>query len=285
MDGTCNSVRGVSHLHAPPGIHLLALDIDGTLAPEEGVPSEPIVTAVRDVHEVGMEIMLVTGRPLHAVGDVAQALGLDELWVGSSNGAVLSVHAQGEWSIVATEVFDPRPAISAVHATDPDAGLVCEVPGQGYAVSRPLPSAVGQEPHIPWTEIPASTTFAAIASQDLSLDALTQLATGKGANVMPWHWEGWNVVDLQPEHVTKATVVQGRATQRGLEARHCAAVGDFLNDIDLLRWVGWGVAMGHAPREVLHAADAVAPSLEDHGVLAVTRAIVAAKALESRPAL
>ena len=275
---------GVTALRAPAGIRLLALDIDGTLAPEEGVPPSHIANAVREVHAAGVEIILVTGRPLHAVGDVADSLGLDELWAGCSNGAVLAVCAQGEWRVVATETFDPRPAVTAVQEADPAVGLVCEQPGQGYLLSRPLPSAVGQEPHLPWTGVPEQTTFAAIASQAISLDALTDLARGKGANVMPWHWEGWDVVDLQPEHVSKATAVQAIADRRGWGAHQCAAVGDYLNDIDMLRWVGWGVAMGHARDEVLAAADAVAPSLDDDGILAVTKAILAAKELESRQA-
>jgi hydroxymethylpyrimidine pyrophosphatase-like HAD family hydrolase len=268
----------VTALRAPAGIRLLALDIDGTIAPEEGVPPAHIVAAIHEVHAAGVEIMLVTGRPLHAVREVGQALGLDELWVGSSNGAVTSMRGPGEWGIVATESFDPRPAVEAVLAADPEAGIVIEEPGQGYRVSRTMPSAIGQDPHLPWLPVPRATTFAALASRVLALDALTDLVADKGANVMPWRWDGWEVVDLQPAHVSKATAVQQLAAKRGLGAHECAAVGDFLNDIDMLTWVGWGVAMGHAPPEVKAVADAVAPSLDQDGILAVTAALLAATA-------
>lgn len=272
----------MAELRAPEGIRLLALDIDGTMAPEEGIPAPHIAKAVRQVHQAGVEIILVTGRPVHAVADVIQALRLDEIWVGASNGAVLAVSTQGKWSIVATETFDPRPAMEAVLEADPDAGLVVEEPGQGYRLSRPLPSAVGQEPHIQWIGVLERTTFAAVATQAIPLEALAELASGKGATVMPWHWEGWDVVDLQAAHVSKATAVQAIAERRGWSASECTAVGDYLNDMEMLRWAGWSVAMGHAPAEVRAIADAVAPPFDEDGLLAVTNALLAAKAQESR---
>ena len=45
-----------------------------------------------------------------------------------------------------------------------------------------------------------------------------------------------------------------------------AAMGDNLNDVDLLRAVGLGIAMGNAPDEVKAAADEVTESNDDDGV-------------------
>ena len=45
------------------------------------------------------------------------------------------------------------------------------------------------------------------------------------------------------------------------------AYGDNYNDVDLLRAVGLGVAMGNAPQDVRRQADLVAPSNDEEGVL------------------
>lgn len=45
------------------------------------------------------------------------------------------------------------------------------------------------------------------------------------------------------------------------------AFGDNFNDVDLLRAVGLGVAMGNAPQDVRRQADLVAPSNDEEGVL------------------
>lgn len=267
----------MSELNAPPGLKLLALDIDGTIAPEEQLPSDRVVAAIREVHTAGVEIMLVTGRPVHAVREVASLLDLDELWVASSNGAVTSISTPEEWRIVATESFDPQPAADAAHAIDPLVAMVFEEPGEGYRVSQPVPSAVGQEPHLPWSGVPAQTTFAAFASRAVSPEILLAAVQGKGANAMPWWSDDWGVVDLQPVHVTKATAIQALARRRDFSAHHCAAVGDYFNDAAMLEWVGWGVAMGDAPAEVKAAADAVAPTLAQDGVLSVISAILATR--------
>jgi hydroxymethylpyrimidine pyrophosphatase-like HAD family hydrolase len=47
------------------------------------------------------------------------------------------------------------------------------------------------------------------------------------------------------------------------------AVGDGGNDIEMLRWAGLGVAMGHAPDEVKAAADEVTGSVHEDGLAQV----------------
>lgn len=51
-----------------------------------------------------------------------------------------------------------------------------------------------------------------------------------------------------------------------LEARNVLAVGDALNDIEMLEYAGIGVAMGNAPQAVKAIADWVAPTVEEDGV-------------------
>lgn len=265
-----------SSLEAPAGIRLLVLDVDGTLAPQGALPSPAVIAALRGLHHDGVEIMIATGRPAHAVGDLVGALGLDELWVSTSNGAVTSLAADGDLSIVAVETFDPRPAVAVVQKLDPGVGLVFEEPGEGYRISREVPWMVAQPPHLAVEEVPEQVTFAALASAVLSEDELVRALAGVDAAIMPWECEGFGVVDLSPAHVTKATAALEVARRRGLADAEWAAVGDYVNDIEMLRAAGWGVAMGHAPDAVKAAADAVAPSLAEDGVLAVVRAIRAA---------
>lgn len=92
---------------------------------------------------------------------------------------------------------------------------------------------------------------------------------------MPWRHQGWEVLDISPGHVSKATAVRTLAQRRAISPHQCAAVGDYLNDIAMLEWAEWGVAMGHSSALVKEVANAVAPSFDDDGVLAVLAAIAA----------
>jgi hydroxymethylpyrimidine pyrophosphatase-like HAD family hydrolase len=56
------------------------------------------------------------------------------------------------------------------------------------------------------------------------------------------------------------------------------AFGDGENDIELVAWAGFGVAVANAHPRVLEAADWVCPSAEEEGVAQVIEAL-----LDSRP--
>ena len=71
--------------------------------------------------------------------------------------------------------------------------------------------------------------------------------------------------------VSKATGVDRAAGSLGFDAVDVLAVGDGWNDVELLGWAGWGVAMGHAPSGVREVADAVTGRVADGGAAEVIR--------------
>jgi hydroxymethylpyrimidine pyrophosphatase-like HAD family hydrolase len=67
----------------------------------------------------------------------------------------------------------------------------------------------------------------------------------------------------------KGAAVQFLAEElMGLAPQQVMTVGDNFNDVEMLRYAGTSVAMGDAPAAVQAAADWVAPSVEDDGVVA-----------------
>ena len=75
-------------------------------------------------------------------------------------------------------------------------------------------------------------------------------------------WTGHSSwIDVTVRGVSKATGVERAAASLGFDAADVLAVGDGLNDVELLSWAGWGVAMGHAPSGVRDIADAVTSSV------------------------
>jgi hypothetical protein len=64
------------------------------------------------------------------------------------------------------------------------------------------------------------------------------------------------IAGVRPD-CTKATALAEFAARQGIGLHQIMAVGDYTNDVEMLREVGWGVAMGQAPAEVKAVADAV----------------------------
>jgi hydroxymethylpyrimidine pyrophosphatase-like HAD family hydrolase len=106
--------------------------------------------------------------------------------------------------------------------------------------------------------------------QTAFLDELAA-AFGPQATVMRAHPNFANVV---PAGVDKGDALSWLAGWLGIPGEAVLAVGDSENDISMLIWAGIGVAMGGARREVVEAADWVAPALDDDGAAAALERFV-----------
>lgn len=74
-----------------------------------------------------------------------------------------------------------------------------------------------------------------------------------------------NFLEGLPLNVNKATGLAWLADYLGLTANDVLAIGDNDNDIPMLKWAGFGVAMGNGSPGALAAADWVAPGVAEDG--------------------
>ena len=75
--------------------------------------------------------------------------------------------------------------------------------------------------------------------------------------------------ELMPPGVHKARTVERVIAEHGIAPDEVVAFGDGINDAELLRWAGLGVAVANAHPDALAAADEVTASNEDDGVALV----------------
>jgi Cof subfamily protein (haloacid dehalogenase superfamily) len=74
--------------------------------------------------------------------------------------------------------------------------------------------------------------------------------------------------------VTKGSGLEFLAGLLGFTREETVAFGDGENDVELLEWAGYAVAVANAHPKVLAAADYVCPSVEEEGVAQVIEAFV-----------
>jgi Cof subfamily protein (haloacid dehalogenase superfamily) len=72
--------------------------------------------------------------------------------------------------------------------------------------------------------------------------------------------------------VTKASGLEFVAEHLGFSREHTVAFGDGENDIELVEWAGYGVAVENAHDRVKEVADLVCPSVQEEGVASVLEA-------------
>ena len=246
---------------------LLALDIDGTLvdASERITPS--VLAAVRRARDLGVHVVLATGRSTSGIEPILEMLELDDGHAVASNGAVTFTYHPIE--ITSATTFDAAPAVRTVLEVVPEALVAVEVVGRGYRSNAPFPE--GEITGEMWIEnidelISEPVTRVIIRDPSSSAERFLELAHDLGLHGINYFvgYTAW--LDLAPEGVSKASALSKVAAEVGVAAADVLAIGDGRNDLEMLTWAGRGVAMGQAPDEVKAAADAVTNSWADDGV-------------------
>ena len=81
-------------------------------------------------------------------------------------------------------------------------------------------------------------------------------------------------LEIVPIGVNKAKALAKLAITLGVELSQVAALGDGLNDVEMLREAGLGIAMGNAPEAVKSAADWITGTNDEDGVAQAVRRLV-----------
>ncbi|MBR4026762.1 MAG: Cof-type HAD-IIB family hydrolase [Lachnospiraceae bacterium] len=77
---------------------------------------------------------------------------------------------------------------------------------------------------------------------------------------------GQGVVEMIPKGTSKATGIAWLCDYLGIANEDTYAVGDSVNDLDMLQFVGHGIAMGNASDIAKQSAEYVTTSLEEDGI-------------------
>jgi hydroxymethylpyrimidine pyrophosphatase-like HAD family hydrolase len=258
---------------ARPGA-LVALDIDGTLLGADMTVPPATVEAVRDARRSGHHVVLASGRSLVGILPVARQLGMDQGWVVASNGAVVARvgdHLPGGFRLEKLHTFDVEPLIRRARAAIPTVQVGVEEIGWGYRVNRLFERGLvnGEQRRVPDSELWNVPVPRAVLRAGGALALLEPLrALDVTANPAGSDW-----LDVTPGGQSKATALERVRGRIGVDPDRTVAVGDGVNDLEMLAWAARGVAMGHAPAAVLAAADEVTGTVEEQGVVAVLRTL------------
>lgn len=75
-----------------------------------------------------------------------------------------------------------------------------------------------------------------------------------------------NVVECVPIGTSKATGIEWLCRHLGISIENTYAIGDSVNDLDMLQYVGHGIAMGNASQVAKDAAEYITTELHEDGI-------------------
>ena len=260
---------------------LVALDIDGTVLHGDGSISDAVIGHVRRLDAAGHQVMLATGRSSAATIPVVEQLGTTPRFLVCSNGAVTlrrdSEAPSGyrrEW----VEAFDPTDALRSIHAHLGNARFAVEDEHGRYRYTEPFPdTTIGldseQEELVEFDELlnrPA--TRVVVISPGHEMEDFLAVVEEMGLRRVSYAigWTAW--LDIAADGVNKATAMERIRIKLGIPRERVMVVADGHNDIELLRWAsesGRGVAMGHAPAEVIAVANELTGTVHQNGLAQV----------------
>jgi len=247
---------------------LVALDIDGTLVDRQGELPGSVRASVRRVVDSGTPVVLATGRCWLETRPIVENLGLPPGPTVASNGAV--VVSSPPFRIDHMATFDPAPVLERAVEVAPQTRIAIEEVGWGFRINRLFPEGdlTGHLRMESMQEL-ASRPVTRIILRDPHANEqdFLRLAEQLGLQEVSYSvgWSAW--LDIAPQGVNKATGLDWVCSRLGVHRRDVLAIGDGRNDIEMLQWAGRGVAMAGSPPEVQQAADNVAASFEDGGVV------------------
>lgn len=251
---------------------MLVLDLDGTTLTADGGLDPRDVRAAHALRDHGVPVTIATGRLYTGTFRVARELGVTGC-VAVMNGSELvdtatdrAVHARYVQpsqrgrirQVLADSALEPflfgsrtihlgpdrrySPYLSIwtedlVHHDDPWA---CEAWHARDLVSI---SAVGPKVRL-----------------QLALDQLHADFPGEIGGEIFQTWEGEGFLNLRCPREDKGTALRRLAEERGFTAEDCVAVGDWTNDLPMLRVAGRSFAMAGADPAAIEAADEVLDS-------------------------
>ena len=252
---------------------LIALDIDDTLIEHDGPVHDSVVDAITRVQEMGIMVVASTGRSRSTTTPVCRAAGIRE-WAVCSNGALL-VGLDPE-EIVESVSFDPSDLLTRVQELVPDASFGVESVSGMFRTNKAFSHAALTEEvrEVPFEHLMAEPAIRLVVRSDEHLDrGLGFVAEELGLHSVVFGTGDVAWLDIGPKGVSKATMLARLCEREGIDPALTMAVGDSMNDREMLRWAGVGVLMGHAGEDMRPYADVVTDPRPGYGVAAALNAI------------
>lgn len=245
---------------------LIMFDIDGTLLDHDSKIPDSTKEAVHLLKEKGHEVAIATGRAPYFISEIREALGIDSFvcfngqYVEIDNEVIYKNPIQKEYLMNLYNFSSERehPLVyMGGEAMKSTVELNSVVKGCFDSINIDTSNLKTNANYFNDMEIYQTLLFCQEHEEYAYYESIKDL------NFIRWHE---NSVDVLPLGGSKAMGIERFMEQSGYSKENVYAFGDNFNDVEMLQFVGHGVAMGNAPEQVKQVARYVTKDVGDHGI-------------------
>ena len=266
-------------------IKLIAIDMDGTLLNEKKHIEKAQKEAIHEAIEAGIKIVLCTGRPLYGILPFYKELGLQELdqegYVILNNGC--SVHKTKDWELIECSEITPddmEHLYKFSEKYDINFTLVDEM--HYFNIGRKPTKELIIDAQFVFSDI-TDITLEEAKSGKYKIVKVMFLGDPEEMKKFQTEYEDTikeryegvlsqsYVYEVLPKGYNKGTGLKNLAEKLGIKQEEVMAIGDGNNDVEMLEYANYGVAMGNASELAKNAAKYTTDTNENDGVAKAIR--------------
>lgn len=251
---------------------LLAADIDGTIVTSRREVTPGVLRAVQQAQARGVRVLLATGRIWMSAEPYVRRVGADPPAILYNGGLVYDFRASEEWRRVHLDYAHARAVLEILRAF-PEVQPHVYVGDRVYAgTANELTDRYRRKDGLPVEEVGDLIEFLPRDPMKILIIGarpdLERVAAEVRAHPMPINtvFSEETYFEILPAGSSKGVALAFVAEHLSIPLSAVIAVGDNLNDLEMIQTAGLGVAMGNAPEALKVHAGYVAPTNDEEGL-------------------
>lgn len=230
---------------------MLALDLDDTVLTGNKKISKENRKWIHRAFEKDIIVTIATGRGYKTAKDIYEMIGLDIPMV-LANGAEIWKKSEH----ILKRIYLEKNDLHMLH----DLAQGMDIAFWGYSDDKHVPGTA-------WTKESFALNFFKFGMRSDDPQIVGQLREKlQGHKTIKVTWSNTDLVEISNKGVSKETGVKILCDHLDIALSEVMAIGDNMNDMELIQAAGLGVAMANAQPELKAVADEITSSNDDDGV-------------------
>ena len=255
---------------------LLALDLDGTLTNSQKEITPYTHNVLEEAQQRGIKIVLASGRPLEGIRPLAEILHLTQYsgYIMAFNGGLI---VECKTNRHLSENYLNPSFYPLLYEKCHRKGFAILTYLNGHIVSEDINNKYVQHnamrnrmPLLQLDNLLQQITFPEpkwlVVGEAEELSKLEKELQTLLHNELNIYRSEPYFLEILPHGIDKANGLKFITNYLSIQAHDILACGDSYNDINMLRYAGFGIAMANANKEVKEAADYITLSNDENGV-------------------